>query len=44
MLGSVELLQLGLEQGSVDLAGVDVWMGSGSRVTDGCWDTSLEMV
>lgn len=28
---------------SEGLAGAAAWKGSGSRVTDGCWDTSLEM-
>lgn len=32
----------GLAQGSGGLAGAGAWTGSGSRVTDGWWDTTLE--
>lgn len=37
------LLQPGSAQGSEGSAGEDAWMGSGSRVTDSCWDTSPKM-
>lgn len=40
----MELLQLGSVQGSEDLAGAQVWKGSGSRVTDDYWGTFPEMV
>lgn len=42
MPGSGAPLPPGSAQGSEGLAGAVAWTGSGSRGTDGCWDTSPE--
>lgn len=42
MLGSGVPLLPGSVPGSEGWAGATAWTGSGSKVTDGCWDTSPE--
>lgn len=44
MPGSEVLPPLGSVWVSGGLVGVVAWKGSGSRVNDGCWDTSQETV